>query len=103
MSGFVYIMTNKLNSVLYTGSTSDIVARVKQHKEKYFPNSFTAKYNINKLVYLEFFETREEAYIREHQIKRRNRIHKIKLIELKNPMYRDLINEILQDGFDKFT
>ena len=49
--GCVYIMTNKMHTVLYTGVTSDIVARVWKHKNKVYPKSFTARYYCDKLVY----------------------------------------------------
>ena len=52
--GFTYIMTNKNNTTLYVGVSSDIKDRVYQHKEKIYPKSFTARYNLNKLVYFEF-------------------------------------------------
>ncbi|QEM08151.1 hypothetical protein DIU31_002150 [Mucilaginibacter rubeus] len=48
--GCVYIITNKNNSVLYTGVTSDIIGRIFDHKNKTYPQSFTAKYNCNKLT-----------------------------------------------------
>lgn len=53
--GFVYILTNKNNTTLYVGVTSDIIYRVKQHKEKYDPRSFSTRYNLDKLVYYEVF------------------------------------------------
>ena len=55
MRGYVYIMANNNNTVLYTGVTSDLKVRVKEHKEKRYPGSFTARYNIGKLVYFERF------------------------------------------------
>ena len=61
MKGFVYIITNKNNSVLYTGVTSDIMERVEQHKLKKHPKGFSAKYNLYKLVYFERFDTIGEA------------------------------------------
>jgi putative endonuclease len=61
--GCVYIMTNKLHTVLYAGVTSDITGRVWQHKNKYYPNSFTAKYNCNKLVYYLFYPRIEEQLL----------------------------------------
>ncbi len=51
---YVYIMTNKGNTVLYTGVTNNIQKRVYEHKEK-LVEGFTKKYNINKLVYYEIF------------------------------------------------
>ncbi|RFZ93054.1 GIY-YIG nuclease family protein [Mucilaginibacter conchicola] len=53
--GCVYIITNKQHSVLYTGVTSDIIGRIYQHKNKIYPNSFTSKYNCDKLVYYFFY------------------------------------------------
>ena len=53
--GFIYILTNKNNTTLYVGVTSHIVQRINQHKDKIFPESFSAKYNLNKLVYYEAF------------------------------------------------
>ena len=71
MKGFVYIMTNKNNTVLYTGVTSDLMDRVLKHKSKKYPDSFSAKYNIDKLVYFEELDTIGEAIKREKQIKGR--------------------------------
>ena len=55
--GAVYIMTNQWNSTLYTGVTSDLVKRMYQHKNKMYKDSFTSKYNLNKLVYFEVFHS----------------------------------------------
>ena len=78
--GFTYIMSNKHNTTIYVGSTADLRIRVYQHKTKEFPNSFTARYNLNKLVYYEFFEFIEEAIARESQIKSWSRIKKNNLL-----------------------
>lgn len=67
--GYTYIMTNKNNTVLYTGVTSNLIKRVYEHKESIFPDSFTSKYNLNKLVYFEGFNRIEDAIAREKQIK----------------------------------
>jgi len=61
MKGFVYILTNINNSVFYTGVTSDINNRIKQHKARKHPESFSAKYNLEKLVYYQQFKTIGEA------------------------------------------
>ena len=62
-------MTNKSNNVLYTGVTSDLIARIQQHISKIHFSSFTAKYNIEKLVYYSFFPTIEEAITEEKELK----------------------------------
>jgi len=92
--GFVYIMTNEYNTTLYIGVTSNLIARVIEHKNKVFPNSFTARYNLHKLVYYEIIPSVEEAIIREKLLKGSNRNHKIKLIEGLNPNWNDLYDEI---------
>jgi putative endonuclease len=92
--GCVYIVTNKYNRVLYTGVTSDLVTRTVRHQEKYYPRSFTAKYNCNKLVYLECFSRIEEAIAVEKKIKAGSRQKKINLINGMNPEWKDLWEEI---------
>ena len=82
-------MTNKNNTVLYTGVTSDLRKRVFEHKEKIF-KGFTKKYNINKLVYFEVFDSIEEAIVREKKIKGGSRQRKIDLINSMNEEWRDL-------------
>ena len=86
---YVYIMTNKNNTILYTGVTSDLRKRVFEHKEKIF-KGFTKKYNINKLVYFEVFDSIEEAIVREKKIKGGSRQRKIDLINSMNEEWRDL-------------
>lgn len=90
MKGFVYILTNRYNSVLYTGVTSDLCARITQHKTKKYRNSFSSRFNFNKLVYFEKLETIGEAIRREKQIKGGSRKKKIDLISLRNPEWIDL-------------
>ena len=87
---FVYIMTNKSNEVLYIGVTDDIDSRVEEHKTKVYPQSFTARYNCNKLVYFEEFDNGSKASRREKQMKKWNREWKIKLIVEINPNWSDL-------------
>jgi putative endonuclease len=88
--GCVYIMTNKNHTVLYTGVTSELIARVQQHMSKLHFSSFTAKYNVDKLIYYAFFPTIEEAITEEKRIKGGIREKKIKLIESINPLWEDL-------------
>ncbi len=87
---YVYIMTNKPNGVLYIGLTDYIDERVKEHKLKIYPKSFTAKYNCDKLVYFETFEEGIKAEQRERQFKKWKRNWKIKLVEEMNPSWTDL-------------
>ena len=86
---FVYILASKRNGTLYVGSTDDLGARVWKHKQKAFPG-FTAKYEVNKLVWFEAHETRESAFRRERQIKKWRRAWKIRMIEESNPDWRDV-------------
>jgi putative endonuclease len=98
--GFVYILTNKKNTTLYVGLTSDIVLRIKQHKEKLDPKSFTAKYNLNKLVYFEAFQMIGDAIGKEKQLKAGNRAKKIALISSVNPEWNDLYEEVKKEFGD---
>ena len=87
---YVYIMNNKPNGVIYIGVTDNIEERVKEHKMKIYSKCFTAKYNCDKLIYLEEFEDGGEASTRERQFKKWKREWKIKLIEKINPSWMDL-------------
>ena len=84
----VYILTNERNTVLYTGVTSDLKARVYQHREKLLPG-FTERYNISKLVYYEAGHDALGAITREKQIKGGSRQKKKNLIDSLNPEWRD--------------
>src|SRR5690348_17292066 len=92
--GCTYIMTNQYNRVLYTGVTAELRARVWEHKTKFYPDSFTAKYNCNKIIWYEVFPTIGEAIEREKQIKGSSRNDKIKLINAMNPAWKDLWDDI---------
>jgi putative endonuclease len=92
--GAVYIMTNQWKSTLYTGVTADLRKRNYQHKNKANVKSFSAKYNLSKLVYFEVFHNIEEAIAREKQIKSGSRSKKITLIEKMNPEWDDLGMEV---------
>ena len=91
--GFVYIMTNQRNTVLYTGVTSDLKKRVWQHREK-LVEGFTKRYNVTKLVYYEVCDDIRSAIAREKQIKAGSRQKKIDLIDGMNPEWADLYNEM---------
>ena len=91
--GYTYIMTNKWNTVLYTGCTSDIVKRVKEHKQHKYKGSFTDKYNCEKCVYYEVLPDYISAIHRENRIKNMRRAEKIALINSANPEWRELVAE----------
>ena len=82
-------MTNQRNTVLYIGITNDLFRRVNEHKNKAV-KGFTKKYNIDKLVHYEAYNTPREAILREKQIKAGSRQKKIDLIKKDNPDFRDL-------------
>lgn len=86
---YVYIATNKRNTVLYTGVTNNLSRRISEHKQKLVPG-FTAKYNVTKLVYYETFFVPEEAIAAEKKIKGWTRQKKVDLIRSINPNFLDL-------------
>ncbi|MCF8380846.1 MAG: GIY-YIG nuclease family protein [Bacteroidales bacterium] len=88
--GFIYILTNKNNTVLYIGVTSNIANRLFQHRTGQFKNAFTSRYNLSKLVYFEKFNSIEFAILKEKQLKAGSRQKKINLIESINPDWNDL-------------
>ena len=90
---YVYIMTNKRNTVLYTGITNDLKRRVYEHKEK-LVEGFTKRYKIGKLVYYEVFQDPENAISREKQIKGGSRAKKIGLVNNINPEWKDLYDNL---------
>ena len=90
---YTYISTNQRHTVLYTGVTNNILERDNQYKEKLNKNSFTARYNVDKVVYYETFTNINAAIAREKQIKNLVRRKKIELIESINPEWKDLIEE----------
>ncbi|MFD2965717.1 MULTISPECIES: GIY-YIG nuclease family protein [Olivibacter] len=92
--GCVYILTNKNRTTLYIGVTSNLRNRVYQHKIKFYPNSFSALYNLNICIYYESFARIEEAIAREKQLKKWSRSKKEALIYKLNPSWKDLWEEI---------
>ncbi len=87
---YVYIMSNKPQGVIYVGVTNNLLERVKEHKLKIYPNSFTAKNNCDKLIYFEEWEDGFEATVREKQLKKWKRDWKVNLIEDMNPAWMDI-------------
>ena len=89
---YVYIVTNRSNTVLYTGITNNIHRRMYEHINK-INQGFTSKYNVNKLVFYEVFETPGEAIEFEKKIKGGSRKNKTELIEAHNKEYEDLFTK----------
>ena len=96
MNYYVYILSNVTGTTIYIGVTRDLVRRVYEHKNKLDPNSFTAKYDIHKLVYYESTSDVRAAIEREKQLKGWNRKRKNKFVESKNPQWEDLYESILR-------
>ena len=92
---FVYIATNKINTVLYTGVTNNLISRAFQHRNL-SGSKFAIRYQITKIVYYEIFNDINEAILREKQIKGGSRKKKIDLIKSINPEFKDLWNEIIR-------
>jgi len=90
----VYILSNNRNTVLYVGVTANLVKRIWDHKHKSY-YGFTSKYNVDKLVYYEFFEDITYAIMREKQLKGGSRQDKINLINKFNPGWKDLYSQII--------
>lgn len=90
---YVYIMTNRYNTVLYTGMTVDLKQRILAHKEELVAG-FTKKYKIKKLIYYEIAEDLDSSLFREKQIKNYSRDKKISLVNSLNPQWVDLYDKI---------
>ena len=88
--GYVYILTNKNHTVLYTGITSNLPQRMERHRSGYYQNAFSRKYNVTEFVYYEIFDLVVDAIAREKQIKAGSRQKKIDLINSLNPEWKDL-------------
>ena len=88
----VYIISNQLHTTLYTGVTSNLTQRMRQHRNHSF-GGFSAKYNLTQLVHSEEFGSMEQAIAREKQIKSWSRKRKDDLIGAHNPMWVDLFQE----------
>ena len=92
--GFVYILGNQ-KPVLYVGSTSNLVKRIKRHRSG-FGSGFSSKYKTYKLLYYERFESLDVAHKKERQLKNWHRWWKINLIKSKNPEFIDLYTQLLK-------
>jgi putative endonuclease len=90
---WVYIVASGIGGTLYIGVTNDLIRRVYEHKTK-AAESFTKKYNVDRLIYFEQFDDIENAIRREKRLKKWNRAWKIRLIEETNPNWSDLYPSI---------
>jgi putative endonuclease len=90
----VYVLASKRNGTLYIGVTSNLQKRAWEHKNDLI-EGFTKKYGIHHLVYYELQEDMMTAITREKQMKKWNRSWKLKLIESKNPDWKDLWEDII--------
>ena len=95
MQYYVYMLTNKHKTVLYTGVTNDLVRRVYEHKNHFDKDSFTAKYKVTQLVFFEQTCDIRAAIEQEKQIKSWNRDRKNQLVESMNPSWIDLYPSII--------
>lgn len=91
---YVYILTNKANTLFYIGISGNIKTRLFQHR-KHLIKGFTDKYNITKVIYIESFNSIIEAIEREKQLKGWKREKKIELIKTLNPNFKDLYEDIM--------
>ena len=90
---YVYILTNKAQTVLYTGITNDLKKRIWEHNSG-LGSKFAGRYGVSRLVYFEVFEDTYEAISREKQIKAGPRRRKVALIEKANPRWRNLAGDL---------
>ena len=93
MKPCVYILASRRNGTLYVGATSDVRARLEQHRSGAI-GGFTAKYGVTRLVYVEFHDRLEDARTRERRMKKWRRAWKIELIERSNPDWRDIAGDL---------
>ena len=90
----VYILASHRNGTLYIGVTSDLIKRIWEHKSD-LVDGFSRDHGVHSLVYFEQHERMEDAILREKQLKKWNRAWKLRLIEERNPQWRDLYDEIV--------
>ncbi len=92
---YVYILTSQRNGTLYIGMTNDLKRRVWEHKND-VNDGFTKEYGVHQLVWFEMVPTAIVAIMREKQLKKWNRVWKLRLIEESNPEWKDLYDEIVE-------
>ena len=89
-----YVLASNRNGTLYIGVTSNLIARIWQHRE-HLVDGFSARYDVTKLVWYEQHETMESAILREKRLKKWRRAWKVELVESVNPSWRDLWPDIV--------
>ena len=92
---YTYILTNYSNNVLYIGTTNNLTRRFIEHKQHINVKSFSAQYNLGKLVHFECFSSMKDAIAREKQLKNWHRSWKENLIKEHNPQWDDLSPKIM--------
>ena len=90
---YVYILSSQRRGTLYIGVTSNLIKRVHEHKNGVI-DGFTKKYGVHQLVYYEIAKDAETAVSRERQLKKWNRVWKLRLIEEHNPEWDDLYDSL---------
>ncbi len=90
---YTYILASRRNGTLYIGSTDNLADRVRQHREATF-GGFTALHGVHTLVWYELHHSRDEAFVRERQLKKWKRAWKVGLIEERNCQWDDLVGEV---------
>ena len=93
-TGTVYLLASRRNGTRYLGVTSDLVGRVRQHKEGTF-QGFTKRYGVHRLVWFEEHASIRDAIVREKQLKKWRRAWKLELIEATNPDWLDLYEQVV--------
>ena len=96
-TGTVYLLASQRNGTLYLGVTSDLVSRVRQHKEGATPG-FSKRYGVDRLVWFEEHPRVADAIVREKQLKKWRRAWKLELIEASNPGWLDLYERVVHGG-----
>ena len=95
--GYVYILSNRSNTVVYTGATSELKTRILKHRSGFYQGAFTKRYGCYKLVYFKGFMRIEYALDEEKRIKGLDKIKKRELIRKSNPDWKDLFHDELDD------
>ena len=90
---YVYILATKRGGTFYIGVTNNLKRRIMEHKNNLVPG-FTSKYEVHRLVWFEMTSDIASAITKEKQLKKWNRVWKIRLIEERNPHWKDLYEEL---------